>query len=184
MGKLVKNHWARLIILVAAGYQVAASISGFFWPKVFFDFLTTNLDPVVRPIPILQIINLVLGLFGLCLELPLPLFTSAAKRYAKSNSQCKTTMEASNGVAVGAPQQVGVFTKALAMFHGSIEARLFIYPLSSLVAFLLYQGTNAGFYYIIGMGVYFWAFSEGEVIMGAPWTLPRKTGRSGALSKV
>lgn len=47
--------------------------------------------------------------------------------------------------------------------HRSMEARLVIYPLSSLAALLLYQGTNAGIYYLVGMGVYFWAFSEGEV---------------------
>jgi hypothetical protein len=47
--------------------------------------------------------------------------------------------------------------------HRSIEARLIIYPLSALVAVLLYQGTNAALYYLIGMGVYFWAYSEGEV---------------------
>ena len=64
---------------------------------------------------------------------------------------------------------------ALAALHGSIEARLLIYPLSTLAALLLYQGTNAGLYYLIGMGVYFWAFSEGEVIMGVPWALPRRS---------
>jgi len=63
--------------------------------------------------------------------------------------------------------------------HRSIEARLIIYPLSTLAALLLYQGTNAGIYYIIGMGVYFWGFSEGEVVMGVPWTLPRKAGSRG-----
>ena len=68
--------------------------------------------------------------------------------------------------------------KTLAALHRSIEARLFIFPLSALAALLLYQGTNAGLYYIIGMGVYFWAFSEGEVIMGTPWTLPKKPSRS------
>ena len=49
------------------------------------------------------------------------------------------------------------------MFHRSIETRLVVYPLSCLAAMLLYQGTNPGLYYLIGMGVYFWAFSEGEV---------------------
>lgn len=48
-------------------------------------------------------------------------------------------------------------------FHRSIEMRLIIYPLSALTSLLLYQGTNAGLYYIIGMIVYFWAYSEGEV---------------------
>jgi thymine-DNA glycosylase len=33
MGKLMKNHWAWLIILIAAVNQVFASIEGFFWPK-------------------------------------------------------------------------------------------------------------------------------------------------------
>jgi hypothetical protein len=47
--------------------------------------------------------------------------------------------------------------------HRSMEARLVIYPLSSLAALLLFQGTNAGIYYLVGMGVYFWAFCEGEV---------------------
>ena len=38
-----------------------------------------------------------------------------------------------------------------------------LYPLAALVALLLYQGTNAGLYYLIGTGVWFWAFGEGEV---------------------
>jgi hypothetical protein len=47
--------------------------------------------------------------------------------------------------------------------HRSIEARLVMYPLSALCALLIYQGTNSGLYYIIGMMAYFWAYSEGEV---------------------
>lgn len=38
-----------------------------------------------------------------------------------------------------------------------------MYPLSALCALLIYQGTNSGLYYIIGMMAYFWAYSEGEV---------------------
>lgn len=71
MGRLIKNHWARLITLTAATYQIAAAIEGFFWPKIFWDFLTRSLDPAVRPIPILQIVNLVFGLFLLAWEWPL-----------------------------------------------------------------------------------------------------------------
>ncbi|KAL8955464.1 MAG: hypothetical protein Q9183_006630, partial [Haloplaca sp. 2 TL-2023] len=127
MGKLIKNHWARLIVLTAAVYQIAAALEGFFWPKVFWDFLTTNLDPVVRPVPVLQILNLLFGLLALAWEWPLPAF-----EFAES------------------------------MMHRSIEARLVVYPLSSLAALLLYQGTNPGIYYLIAMGVYFWAYSEGE----------------------
>lgn len=47
--------------------------------------------------------------------------------------------------------------------HRSLEVRLAILPLSALAAILLYQATNAAIYYMIGMVVYFVAYSEGEV---------------------
>jgi hypothetical protein len=47
--------------------------------------------------------------------------------------------------------------------HRSFEARLILLPLLALAAVLMYQSTNAALYYLIGEGVYFWAFSEGEV---------------------
>ncbi|KAF2091186.1 hypothetical protein K490DRAFT_22067, partial [Saccharata proteae CBS 121410] len=125
MGRLIKNHWARLIILSAAAYQVAAAIEGFFWPKVFWDFLTRNLDGAVEPVPVLQTLNLLFGLFGFAYEWPLRPLAGTS-------------------------------------LHRSIEARLIIFPLSALTAVLLYQGTNAALYYIIGIIVYFWAYSEGE----------------------
>jgi hypothetical protein len=62
MGKLMKNHWAWLIILIAAVYQVFTSIEGFFWSKIFWDFSTKTLDPLVKPVPFLQITNILLGL--------------------------------------------------------------------------------------------------------------------------
>ncbi|KAI9848285.1 MAG: hypothetical protein M1837_000549 [Sclerophora amabilis] len=142
MGKLIKNHWARLIILTAATYQVAAAIEGFFWPKVFWDFLTKNLDAVVKPLPILQVFNLIFGLIGIAWEWPVKFFA---------------------GTAV----------------HRSIVGRLALYPLSALAAALLYQGTNPAIYYTIGMVVYFWAYSEGEMVCAQPWTLPKRgAGRS------
>lgn len=52
-----------------------------------------------------------------------------------------------------------------------------LYPLCSLAAVLLYQGTNAALYYLIGIGVYFWAFSEGEVVCERAWCLPRRSVR-------
>lgn len=126
MGRLIKNHWARLIILTASAYQTAAAIEGFFWPKVFWDFITLALDPAVKPAPILQIANLILGIFMFALEWPLPLLAGTG-------------------------------------FHRSLEVRLALLPLTALAAVLLYQGTNAALYYVIGMMVYFWAYSEGEV---------------------
>ena len=144
MGKLIKNHWARLIILTASVCmyislprnrihftdrstdQVAAAVEGFFWPKIFWDFLTKNLDFAVKPLPILQIINLVMGIFFFAWEWPL-------------------------GVIAGTA------------LHRSIEARLVLLPLTALASALLYQATNPAIYYMVGMGVYFWAYSEGEV---------------------
>lgn len=106
--------------------QVASAIEGFIWPKVFWDFISRNLDAAVAPIPVLQILNLIMGLVGIAWEWPLkPLAGSIP--------------------------------------HRSIEIRLIIYPLSALLAALLYQGTDPAIYYLIGIGVYFWAYSEGEV---------------------
>lgn len=148
MGRLIKNHWARLIILTASACmllpqisiafkrgtaniptftdQIASAIEGFIWPKVFWDFISKNLDAAVSPIPVLQALNLLMGLIGLAWEWPLrPLAGSLP--------------------------------------HRSIEIRLVVYPLSALFAALLYQGTDPALYYLIGIGVYFWAYSEGEV---------------------
>ncbi|TAQ86041.1 hypothetical protein B7494_g5625 [Chlorociboria aeruginascens] len=137
MGKLIKNHWARLICLTAAIYQVAAALEGFFWPKIFWDFLTKNLDKAVKPFPALQIINLVFGLFMLAWEWPL-------------------------GILAGS------------FMHRSIEARLVFLPMTALVAALLYQATNPAIYYLVGLVVYFWAYSEGEVVVATPWSLPQR----------
>jgi len=137
MGKLIKNHWARLIVLTAAVYQVAAAIEGFFWPKIFWDFLTKNLDLAVKRLPILQIINLVFGIFMFAWEWPLGFLAGTA-------------------------------------IHRSIEARLIALPLAALAASLLYQATNPALYYSIGMVVYFWAYSEGEVVVAKPWSLPQR----------
>ncbi|KAG4029921.1 hypothetical protein MFRU_014g02130 [Monilinia fructicola] len=141
MGRLIKNHWARLIVLTAAIYQVAAAIEGFFWPKIFWDFLTKNLDGAVKPLPILQIINLIFGLFMLAWEWPLKFIADTS-------------------------------------FYRSIEARLVVLPLVALAAALLYQATNPAIYYTIALVVYFWAYSEGEVIAGV-WKLPPRRSTTG-----
>jgi hypothetical protein len=160
MGKLIKNHWARLIILTAAAYQAVAGIQGFFWPKIFWDFLTKNLDVAVKPFPALQIMNLVLGIVIFAWEWPLqPL------------------------------------VKLLPGLHRSFEARLVIYPVAALAGALQYQATNAAIYYIIGVIVYFVAYSEGEVrhvtslpevmfadnapsqtVCAEPWTVSKRDG--------
>ncbi|KAH9909407.1 hypothetical protein F4778DRAFT_229696 [Xylariomycetidae sp. FL2044] len=141
MGRLIKNHWARLIVVTASVYQIAAALEGFFWPKIFFDFLTKTLDGGVKPIPILQIINLLMGLFMLAWDYPLGLLAGSS-------------------------------------IHRSLEARLAVLPLAALSSILIYQGTNAAIYYMTAMVVYFWAYSEGEIVCAKPWTLPQR-GRPG-----
>lgn len=106
--------------------QIGAAIEGFFWPKIFWDFLTRALDPAVRPIPILQTVNLLFGIGMFALEWPL-------------------------GFIAGST------------LHRSIEFRLAFLPLTILASVLMYQSTNPAIYYLIGMSVYFWAYSEGEV---------------------
>lgn len=75
MGKLIKNHLARLLTLAAAAYMLAAAVHAFFWPKVLFDFVTLNLNHLVKPIPYLQIVDVLLALGVLALEWPLPVLT-------------------------------------------------------------------------------------------------------------
>jgi len=141
MGKLIKNHWARLIVLTAAVYHVAAALEGFFWPKIFFDFLTKNLDGAVKPFPVLQIINLLLGILVFAWEWPLKFVV-----------------------------------KMVPGLHRSMEARLVLYPLCALTGVLQYQATNSALYFLIGVIIYFWAFSEGETICPEPWTVPKRQG--------
>lgn len=38
-----------------------------------------------------------------------------------------------------------------------------VLPMAALAAALLYQATNPAIYYTIGLVVYFWGYSEGEV---------------------
>lgn len=109
--------------------QVGSAIEGFIWPKILWDFMTKNLNGAVKPAPILQILNLFMGLVGLAWEWPLKYIA-------------------------------GTFA------HRSIEVRLVVYPLNAMFAALLYQGTHPALYYLVGMGVYFWAYTEGEVCIG------------------
>ncbi|ODQ53517.1 hypothetical protein SAICODRAFT_79848, partial [Saitoella complicata NRRL Y-17804] len=62
MGNLIKTDLARLITLTAAVYQVWAALWGYAYPKAFFDMLTPIFDLAVKPIPVLQTINFILGL--------------------------------------------------------------------------------------------------------------------------
>ncbi|KAK3377445.1 PRO41 protein [Podospora didyma] len=78
MGRLTMSHWARLVTMSAAGYHILAAIQGFSWPKIFWDFSIKALDPLVRPVPVLQTVNLLAGLAMLALELPLRLVAGSS----------------------------------------------------------------------------------------------------------
>ncbi|KAK0702693.1 hypothetical protein B0H67DRAFT_604440 [Lasiosphaeris hirsuta] len=71
MGKTIWSHWARLITITAASYHVLAVIECYIWPKIFWDFLTKALDPLVKPAPVLQTVSLLASLVILALEWPL-----------------------------------------------------------------------------------------------------------------
>lgn len=105
-----------------------AALECYFWPKIFWDFATKNLDGAVKPVPILQTINIVFALISLMYEWPL--------KYVAGTT-----------------------------IHKSMVLRMFWLPLMSLSAALLYQGMNPAMYYLIGLGAYFWAYSEGEVCL-------------------
>jgi hypothetical protein len=77
MGRLIKNHWARLVIIIAAAVQVGGSIQAFFWPKVTWDFFTSAINMLVKPYPILQISNLGLGVIVLAWEWPLSILAGS-----------------------------------------------------------------------------------------------------------
>jgi hypothetical protein len=84
------------------------------------------LDKAVKPVPILQLINLIFGIFTLLFEWPIRPIAGSS-------------------------------------IHQSIEFRLLFFPLLALAAFVMYQSTNAGLYYVIAEVIYFWAFYDGEV---------------------
>jgi hypothetical protein len=85
----------------------------------------------VKPIPILQTINLVFGFISLTYEWPLRFVAGSA-------------------------------------IHKSMEVRMMWLPLVSLSSVLMYQATNPALYYLIGLAVYFWAYTEGEVCVFPP----------------
>ncbi|GAA5961661.1 hypothetical protein JCM3765_000466 [Sporobolomyces pararoseus] len=88
MGKLIIVMWARLLGLTSASYVLWATLWAFYYRKFFWDFIDGELGPqglipsdkvnlfikMIVTLPIIRIINLVLSLFTILLEYPLPLF--------------------------------------------------------------------------------------------------------------
>ncbi|GAA5903327.1 hypothetical protein JCM6882_008136 [Rhodosporidiobolus microsporus] len=95
MGVLVWSDWSRLLALTSGTYVAWAALWGIFYRKFFWDFVGGKLGPeglvpspnvaffvkVIVDAPVLQILNLLNGLFTLALEWPLmPLMGTALHR--------------------------------------------------------------------------------------------------------
>ena len=65
-----------MILLTSPSVQMGAAFEGFFWPKIFWDHFTHGLDGAVKPVPILQIINMILGIFTFAFEYPVGILTN------------------------------------------------------------------------------------------------------------
>ncbi|GAA6033885.1 hypothetical protein JCM8097_000386 [Rhodosporidiobolus ruineniae] len=82
MGVLVWSDWARLLALTSGLYIAWAGLWGVFYRKFFWDFIGGELGPagivpgpnvaffeeITVAAPVLQILNIVNGLFTLALE--------------------------------------------------------------------------------------------------------------------
>ncbi|KAF9567971.1 hypothetical protein CPC08DRAFT_625777 [Agrocybe pediades] len=91
MGNLIWHEYARLVSVTATVYAVWAAFFGLMYRKFFWDFVGGTLrDPgglqpsknaavfitLIVKLPIIQIFTMLLGVFILCLELPLPALKS------------------------------------------------------------------------------------------------------------
>jgi hypothetical protein len=109
MGRLIKNHWGRLIILTAAACmlpaqhcqleagadriqtdQVASAVEGFIWPKVFWDFISRNLDAAVAPVPVLQILNLIMAQYRIAALKSVSSYTPSAPSSRRFSIKAQT----------------------------------------------------------------------------------------------
>nr|XP_019043675.1 hypothetical protein I302_08256 [Kwoniella bestiolae CBS 10118]OCF22605.1 hypothetical protein I302_08256 [Kwoniella bestiolae CBS 10118] len=92
MGKLIWNQWGRLLAITSAVYMIWASFWAYFFRKFFWDMVGGTLGPAglvpgknTQPLvnlvvlfPLLQTFTMVLGLFALALEMPLPILVNTA----------------------------------------------------------------------------------------------------------
>jgi len=87
MGNLIWHQYSRFVSITASVYAVWASFFGLFYRKFFWDFVGGTLrDPgglqpaksaaffitIIVKVPVIQMITMVLGIFMIALEFPLP----------------------------------------------------------------------------------------------------------------
>ncbi|GAO51063.1 hypothetical protein G7K_5175-t1 [Saitoella complicata NRRL Y-17804] len=133
MGNLIKTDLARLITLTAAVYQVWAALWGYAYPKAFFDMLTPIFDLAVKPIPVLQTINFILGLATIAVEYP--------NRHDLNSA---------------------AWSSLSPYWPRSMIAKAVAYMLFVLPCILMYQTTNPAIYYFIAASVWAWGWASGE----------------------
>jgi hypothetical protein len=88
MGNLIWHEYSRFVSITASVYAVWASFFGLFYRKFFWDFVggtlrnPGGLQPsrqaapfiaIIVKVPVVQMFAMALGLFILCVELPLPM---------------------------------------------------------------------------------------------------------------
>jgi len=96
MGKFIWHQWARFVSISAAVYLIWAAIWGILYRKFFWDFIDHGFDtsgpvpiPIPNPrykaiievivtIPLIQIISLLMAVFTLAFEYPIPLVKGTA----------------------------------------------------------------------------------------------------------
>ncbi|KAF5380466.1 hypothetical protein D9615_004623 [Tricholomella constricta] len=89
MGNLVWHEYSRLTAITASIYGVWAAFFGLFYRKFFWDFVGGTLrDPggfhaaifisIIVKVPVVQILTMLLGMFIIALEFPLPQLKSLA----------------------------------------------------------------------------------------------------------
>jgi len=92
MGKLAWHDLAHLVALTSGTYLLWSSIWGIFYRKFFWDMIGGTLGPhglipppssaffidIIVKAPVLQILNIILGLLTIAIEWPMPGFANTA----------------------------------------------------------------------------------------------------------
>ncbi|GAA6023812.1 hypothetical protein JCM11491_000555 [Sporobolomyces phaffii] len=98
MGKFVVSTWARLLGLTSASYVLWASLWALYHRKLFWDFIGGHLGPhgvipspkagflvkVIVDYPVVQLVNLILAVFLVALEYPVPFGSVGGTGLARS----------------------------------------------------------------------------------------------------
>jgi hypothetical protein len=140
--------------------QIGAALEGFFWPKIFFDFLTKTLDPAVKPLPILQVINLLMGIVMLAWEWPLGFLAGSAMHRSLEARLAALPLMALASILLYQGTNSGLY-----------------YLIAMVVYFWAYsEGEVCGLRLLMHLTR---ELTRYQIVCAKPWTLPQR-GRGGA----